>query len=74
MCPVEAVDGLERSETREPRATREIDGDAGSLLEIRELLEGLGGTDAALVDMREERGEGVATDARREGRGGEVAR
>jgi hypothetical protein len=62
MRPVEAVDGLERAEAGESGATREIHRDARSLLEIGELLEGLGGTDATLVDVGQERSEGLAAD------------
>ena len=66
VSPVEAVDRLERSETREPRAAREIHGNPGSLLEIDELLDRLGRANAALVDVREECSEGLATDAKAE--------
>ena len=45
---------------------REIDRDAGALLEVDELLDGLGGAEATLVDVGEERGERVATDAKAE--------
>jgi hypothetical protein len=63
MRPVETVEGLERSEARGSRTAGEIDSNACALLEIGELLKGLGGANAALVDVREERGERVASDA-----------
>jgi predicted lactoylglutathione lyase len=44
---VEAVGGLERAETRESRATREVDRDLRPLLEIGELLERRGGDESA---------------------------
>lgn len=52
--PVEAIERLERAEAGEPRATREIDGDARSLLEIGEVLERLGRAEATGVNVREE--------------------
>src|SRR5690606_11151167 len=61
MAPVEAVEGLERAEAREPRAAGEIDRIAAALLEVDELLDGLGGPEAALVGVGQERGERVAS-------------
>lgn len=63
VVPVEAVEGLERAEAGGAGSAREIDRDARSLFEVNELLEGLGGAEAALVHMREEGGEGLRAHA-----------
>jgi hypothetical protein len=60
--PIEAVNGLERAEAREPRTTRKIYRNARPLLEIGELLERLRRANSALVDVRQKRGECVAAD------------
>jgi hypothetical protein len=43
VLPLEAVEGLERAQAGKPCPPGEVDGDAGALLEVGELLEGLGG-------------------------------
>ena len=60
MRPVEAVERLVGAEAGRSGAAREVDGVASPLLELGELLEGFGGADAALVEMSQEGGEGIA--------------
>ncbi len=62
VVPVEAVERLEGAEAGEAGPAREVDGGAAALLEIGELFEGLGGPEATLVDVGEERGERVLAD------------
>jgi hypothetical protein len=66
VVPVEAVLGLAGAKAGEPCPASEVDCDPRPLLEISELLEGLGGAEVALVDMGEECGELRVVDAKPE--------
>lgn len=67
VFPFESVEGLERAKAGKPSPAGEVDGNACPLLKICELLEGLGGTEATLVHMREKGGKSLVIHTKTEG-------